>query len=280
MRAALLLHEGAVTVARLQQWCPQASRRALAAWLQQQRRAHRRQLRHLRWMRAGRVWAMDLSEAPQRIDDRYRYVLHVRDLASQYYLAAHPVRRGSARVVCDLVRAICTRAAPPLVLKVDNGSPFVSRALQAWAHRVGTRLLYSPPGCPRYNGSIEASIGALTTRAHEVAAAAGHPEWWTSHDVELARALANQTTCATPQRTTACTAWRVASPVTTRERRRFGRHYTRLLDRDATGARPATRAQQRTALVRTLTELGYVSIKRRADLVHELEKKKRQRLRA
>ena len=52
-------------------------------------------------------------------------------------------------------------------------------------------LLYSPPACPRYNGSIEASIGALTTCAHHAAAAAGHPEYWTCADVEAARLDAN-----------------------------------------------------------------------------------------
>lgn len=280
MRGALLLHDGAVSVPRLQHWCPQASRRALAAWLQQHCRAQRRQLCHLRWTRAGRVWAMDLSEAPQRIDETYRYVLHVRDLASQYYLAAHPVRRGSARVVCDVLRAICADAAPPLVLKVDNGSPFISRDLQAWAARAGTLLLHSPPACPRYNGSIEASIGALTTRAHDVAAAAGHPEWWTSHDVEAARVLANQRTRATNRQTTVHMAWRTAAHVSAHERRRFRCHYARLLERQVVEARTATRAQQRAALVRTLTELGYVSIRRRADLVHELDKKQRQTLRA
>ena len=223
---------------------------------------------------------MDLSEAPQRIDDTYRYVLHVRDLASQYYLAARPARRGSAAVVCDVLRAICADVAPPLVLKVDNGSPFVSRALQAWADRVGTLLLYSPPACPRYNGSIEASIGALATRAHEVAAAAGHPEWWTSQDVDLARHIANQTTRAAHRRTTARVAWGSASGVSARERRRFHGHYAGALQHRGVTSSQATRAQRRTALVRTLIELGYVSIKRKADLVHELEKNTRQRLRA
>jgi hypothetical protein len=38
--------------------------------------------------------------------------------------------------------------------------------------------------------------------------------------------------------------------------------------------------QQRVAIVDTLRRLGYVSITRRADLVHSLKSKKRQELRA
>jgi transposase InsO family protein len=264
MRIARLLHGPHVSVSTLQAWCPGASRRALAAWQRAERHHDRQRLRVLRWSCAGRVWAMDFSHAPQRIDGQYRALLHVRDLASRCVLAALPVPRLSTSVVCGLLRALCADADPPLVLKVDNGSAFRSEAVRAWAHAVGTRLLYSPPRTPRYNGAIEASIGALTTRAHHAAVAHGHPEYWTCDDVEGARLAANgETGGRTAHTPWHC--WRQQSPITARERRRFLDHcaaMTRTMTRNP-------RVHERIAIVDTLQRLGYVSITRRADLVHQ-----------
>jgi hypothetical protein len=74
----------------------------------------------------------------------------------------------------------------PFVLNVDNG--FVSADVCDWVRRSRTQLLYSPAACPRFNGSIEASGDAMTTRTHEAAAAAGYPEYWTTEDLETAPA--------------------------------------------------------------------------------------------
>lgn len=252
MHLALALHGPLVGLATLQAWCPSASRRAIAAWRQDRRRRDRARLHVVHWTRAGRVWAADFSDAPQPIDGEYRCLLHVRDLASQQVLAALPVPRPTAGAVCDLLRALCATHPAPLVLKVDNGAAFGSHDLRAWATAVGTLVLYSPPRCPRYNGSMEAGIGALTTRAHHAAAAAGHPEYWTCADVEAARIQAN---AHAPAR---------ATRITAAERRRFQAHYLAAAGRSTT----ITRAQQRTAIADTLQRLGYVSITRRAHLVH------------
>lgn len=252
MRLALLVHGPFVGTATLQAWCPALSRRVITAWRQRDRRRQRQRLAVLRWTRPGRVWAMDFSTPPQPIDGTYAAILHVRDLASQHPLAALPVVRATATAACDLLRTLCASYDAPLVLKIDNGSAFVSRELQAWAAQLGILMLYSPAACPRYNGSIEASIGALTTRAHHAAAAAGHPESWTCADVEAARIEANAQAAARATRITAA------------ERRRFQAQYTRT----SGGSTAITRAQQRTAIAHTLQVLGYVSITRRADLVH------------
>lgn len=277
MRAAILLGASPLAVAPLQRWCPTVSRRAVAAWLRQYRRGQRCGCRRLTWTQRGRVWAMDFSQPPMPIDGCYRYVLHVRDLASQYHLAALPVGAATASTTCNLLRALVAAHDAPLVLKVDNGSAFGSHEVRAWAQAVGTRVLYSPPRYPRYNGSIEASIGAFATRAHHAAAAAGHPEYWTSDDVEVARAQANLT-CPGPHGSlTPAQRWHDAPPITATERRRFGAHYTAAIARPHAGT---TRVQQRTAIVTTLRALGYVTMKRRTDLVHSLTNEKRQTLRA
>lgn len=283
LRLALVLHSGSMGVPTLQAWCPHASRRALTAWLRHQRQVQRRRQLRVTWRVVGRVWAMDCSAPPCPIDGRYGAIVHVRDLASRYYLAAMPVVRATARTVCDVLRHVTTRSAPPLVLKVDNGSPFGSGLLQRWAQRTGTLLLYSPPGYPAYNGSIEASIGALTARTHELAASNGHPERWTTEDLEAARMAANIMPTSAQSSDTPARQWQRATPTTRAERRRFlqryRHHLAMLSSRAGVAVDSATRGLRRTAMVRTLDQLGYVSMRRRADLVHQLTKKKRQRLR-
>lgn len=276
MRMAMRLDGPHLAVATLQAWCPTASRRAIAAWRRREWARQRRRGRVLRWTRPGRVWAMDFSDAPQPIDGQYPALLHVRDLASHCQLAALPVRRLSTDVVCGLVRALCATADPPLVLKVDNGSAFRSALFRTWAATVGTQLLYSPPHTPQYNGAIEASIGAVTTRAHHVAVAAGHPEYWTCADVEAARLAANRA-IAHAHGTSPLDRWQHHAPITAAERRRFIAHCAAAMHTNTT---TNARVQQRTAIVDTLQRLGYVSITRRADLVHRLNSKPRQELRA
>ena len=252
MRTALIVHGPATSVAALQSWCPTASRRAIGRWLHEDRRRRRAGLQIVRWHRPGRVWAMDFSDAPHLIDGQYRYVLHVRDLASHYHLAALPVTHTTATTVCGLLRRLCGHGDAPLVLKVDNGSSFVSHDLRDWARRCGTQLLYSPPCCPRYNGAIEASIASITTRAHHAAAAAGHPESWTCEDVEAARASANAVV-RRPSGRTAETSWRTAPRITAVERRRFTEIYAASMRRRIDHP---PRVQQRIAIVDTLRRLG------------------------
>src|SRR5262249_48370950 len=159
-----------------------------------------------------------------------------------------------------------------------NGSAFVSREVGDWARRTGVLMLYSPPACPRFNGSIEASIHAIGIRAHVVAAAAGHPEYWTTEDLETARTLGNTAGHGHgAARTTAAVRFGTATRITEAERIRFHQHYDRALrTMGIMTCIGATRAQSRVALVRTLVELEYVSIKRKGELVHQLTTQKRQ----
>jgi hypothetical protein len=276
MRAALVVHGPTVSVATLQAWCPTASRRAITTWLRDDRGRRRRQLRRVHWHQPGRVWAMDFSVAPYAIDGTYRYLLHVRDLATQYHVAALPVADTTGATVCGLLRALCVGTPAPLVLKVDNGSAFIGHELRAWARAVGTTLLYSPPRCPRYNGAIEASIASITTRAHHAAVLADRPGCWSCADVEAARRTANAIV-RRPDRRTADDRWQSGTMIRAAERRRFTRAHATALRRKMT---VPMRVQRRMAIVDTLQRLGYVSITRRADLVHSFNTKKRQEFRA
>jgi putative transposase len=49
----------------------------------------------------------------------------------------------------------------PQTIKVDNGSEFISKALDAWAHRHGVKLEFSRPGKPTDNAFIESFNGRL-----------------------------------------------------------------------------------------------------------------------
>jgi putative transposase len=49
----------------------------------------------------------------------------------------------------------------PATIKCDNGSEFISKALDAWAHQHGVKLEFSRPGKPTDNAFIESFNGRL-----------------------------------------------------------------------------------------------------------------------
>jgi transposase InsO family protein len=81
---------------------------------------------------------------------------------------------------------------PPLVIKADNGSPFISQVVRDLLHQWGVVLLLSPVRRPQYNGSIEAANGPMKIRTEHVAALAGRPGEWISGDLAGARDQANR----------------------------------------------------------------------------------------
>jgi hypothetical protein len=147
----------------------------------------------LRWDQRGAVWAMDFSDPPSAIDARFKRLLLVRDLASGNQLAALPINESTSINVLALLTALFLRHGPPLVIKCDNGSQFLTPDVLALLVQWHVELLRSPPSCPRYNGSCEAGIGSIKTRAHHIAAREGRPGAWTCDDVEEARLQANET---------------------------------------------------------------------------------------
>jgi transposase InsO family protein len=118
---------------------------------------------------------------------------------------------------------------PPLVLKSDNGSPFIAAALRPFLERWQVWHLRSPPRTPRYNGSCEAGIGSMKTRTHHQAARRGCAGEWNCDDLEAARLQANQTARPwglhgpTPE-----TAWQERRPIKPSERRDFAKTVRRL----------------------------------------------------
>ena len=148
--------------------------------------------RILHWHHAGAVWAMDHADPPRRIDGRWPHILAVRDLSSGCQLAWLPVLDEIAETTIDALQWLFLEHGAPLVLKSDNGSGFISDAMQRFLKQWQVWPLFSPPRTPEYNGSIEAGNGALKTCTHEEAARQGRVGHWTADDLEAARRMANE----------------------------------------------------------------------------------------
>ncbi len=211
-------------------------RRYRRAW----RRRHAELLYVLHWQRPGTVWAIDYARPPVPLEEGYTNLLAVRDLASGMQLLWRPVAQATAATTVAALTELFIIYGAPLVLKLDNGSPFVAEATRDLLGRWGVTALYSPPGCPRYNGSIEAGIGALKERTHYQAARQGRPGEWTLADTEAAREQAN--TLGRPwgaHGPTPVERWAARRAVTATERAAFAATVARLEEEATEEARPA-----------------------------------------
>jgi transposase InsO family protein len=183
---------------------------------------HEPSIEHLIWTRPGSVWAADFTEPDLPIDGIYPYILSIRDLASTYQLLALPVIHCFATVTIACLSYLFAAFGPALVFKSDNGSPLVAGEVQEILAVAGVTSLPSPPMTPRYNGAIEAGIGALKTRTLLIAASHGRSDQWTCDDVEAARLEANDQ--ARPRGRTGPSPnalWNSRSPITPEERSGF-----------------------------------------------------------
>jgi transposase InsO family protein len=185
------------TLAALRDLFPDVARGALENLLERCRSVYLRRSRWLvhtlRWTRPGTVWATDFSEPPASIDGVYPRLLLVRDLASGRELLALPCDGERAGLVVAALRFLFHLWGPPLVLKMDNGPAFISAEVETLLQEHGVFTLFSPPGTPAYNGSVEAGIGSLEVRAFYESARHDRPGEWTCDDVAAACRQANDT---------------------------------------------------------------------------------------
>jgi hypothetical protein len=183
-------------LAVLQGQFPEMRRAELADLLQRYRRVWQRRhgqvLHVLHWQRPGAVWAADYAEPPLPLEEGYTDLLAVRDLASGQQLLWLPVAEATAATTVAALLWLFSLHGAPLVLKMDNGSPFVAAATRELLGQWQVLPLYSPPRRPQYHGAVEAGIGALKARTHYQAARGGHPSEWTLADTEAAREEANR----------------------------------------------------------------------------------------
>jgi transposase InsO family protein len=232
------------------------------------RKRHQEPLRVLHWPVVGRVWAIDFTGPRAPVDGMYPYLLAVRDLASSQQLLWQPtVDPTTAATVTALASLFATHGAP-LVLKSDNGSAFIAEATAKLLADFGVEKLFSPPGVPRYNGSIEAGIGSLKARTEHHAARHGRPGHWTWDDAAAAQWEANTTARPHgPAGPTPEECWAARPLITAAERLLFRATVDRLrhdamLTEDVSDA-GTNRATDRHAIRRALEQHGYLFYTRR-----------------
>ena len=275
--AAFSLMGPHATLAALRDLFPEVARGALENLLERCRSVYRRRSRWLvhtlRWTRPGTVWATDFTTPPALIDGVYPRLLLVRDLASGRQLLGLPCPGESAGLVVAALRFLFRLSGPPLVLKMDNGSAFISAEVKTLLQEHGVFALFSPPGTPAYNGSVEAGIGSLEVRAFYESARHDRPGEWTCDDVAAACRQANDTAHPwglggpTPEQ-----AWRDRTRINEIEARAFRSAYDHERERACAERQiPAWQHQShwlrasidRVALSRALIERGYLLIRSR-----------------
>lgn len=238
------------------------------------RKDHRRLLYVLHWHRPGAVWAMDHTEPSRRVDGLYRYVLNIRDLASGMELAWLPMEDETAVLADYALEALFYQYGPPLILKSDNGSPFIAGDTLQLLKRWSVSPLFSPPRTPQYNGSLEASNGVMKIRANHLAARQGRPGYWTCDDLEAAQWFANHVHRPWGEHgPTRHEVWDQRPPLSEDERSAFGRSLhqhreaVRLADKiplHETLSRQAQAKVDRVAIRLALVDQGILTFTRRS----------------
>jgi transposase InsO family protein len=265
------------SLAFLRDHFPTLARAELEDLLRRYRRVCQRRyppnLNVLQWTTPGTVWAMDFTAAPTEIDDKYPCLFAVRDLASGRQLLWQPVPGETAHETRFHLAQLFALHGAPLVLKCDNGSAFRDESVQALVASAGAILLYSPPRTPRYNGAIEASIGAMKKRTERQAAYLGRPGQWTGEDVWAAQAEANAAPRTGDRRgPTRQELWQARHRVRQETRRLFQETVAQLRPEGRAKAGlapegPWTAAEERQvnrqAVRRALVEHGYLLLSRR-----------------
>lgn len=164
----------------------------LRRFRQQYIRDHELLVQALQWTTPGAVWALDHTFPPTPIDGAHRAILSVRDLSSGAELLWQAQAGPQAKPTIEALEALFVKHGPPLVLKADNGSAFIAEEFQKLAQRWGVSLLWSPPGCPSYNGAVESGIRWMKERTEHQAWLRAEPQQWRIEDLQRARETQNQ----------------------------------------------------------------------------------------
>ena len=105
--------------------------------------------------RPNECWSMDFM-ADRLVDGRRFRVLTLVDNVSRVSPAIVADGRLTGERVVEVLEGLLAVGQKPAMLSIDNGPEFISRALDAWAHRHGVKLEFSRPGKPTDNAFIEA----------------------------------------------------------------------------------------------------------------------------
>jgi hypothetical protein len=134
------------------------SRRRFQELVAEERENKVDQMKRIQWLVPGVAWSIDTTEyGPEKIK-----ITPLRDLASKYQMPtplAEPQEEG-AKIALYLDLTFRKEGAP-MFLKRDLGSPLNCHAVDEVLERHWVLPLNSPPGYPRYNGSMERNMRDL-----------------------------------------------------------------------------------------------------------------------
>ncbi len=105
-------------------------------------------------------WSMDFV-ADRLSDGRQIRLLTLVDNFSRVSPAIEVDFSLTGKRVVEVLERLRKTCGLPKVIKVDNGSEFISKAMDEWAYRNGVKLEFSRPGKPTDNAFIESFNGRL-----------------------------------------------------------------------------------------------------------------------
>ncbi len=157
---------------KLRKALPGLPRNSAAAYLRRYerlRRKRRRRQHRVLWKVPGTGWAIDGTWLERCVDGSGRRALIVVELHSKKTLALESVSGERVGEVERVLAALIQKHGAPLVLKLDNGSAFISLRIAVFCALRGITLMHSPPRRPTYNGTCEVS-GRWAKRRAQAAA--------------------------------------------------------------------------------------------------------------
>lgn len=106
------------------------------------------------------VWGMDFVH-DELFNGRKIRLLPVIDLCSRECLAINVAYRMNGESVVSVLTSIARQRGLPKMLRCDNGTEFVSKALDKWSYESGVTVDFSRPGKPTDNAFVESFNGRL-----------------------------------------------------------------------------------------------------------------------
>lgn len=110
--------------------------------------------------RANDCWTMDFVSDALFNGKRFR-ALTVMDQYTRECLTIHADQHIKGEQVVSVVRELAARCGAPRRIQTDNGSEFISKALDKWAYEQGVTMDFSRPGRPTDNPFIESFNGSF-----------------------------------------------------------------------------------------------------------------------
>jgi putative transposase len=108
----------------------------------------------------NQIWSMDFV-ADALFDGRRLRALTVVDNYTRESLAIEVGQNLKGEDVVNTLNRIAIERGLPATIKVDNGSEFISKAMDKWAYERGVELDFSRPGKPTDNAKVESFNGRL-----------------------------------------------------------------------------------------------------------------------